>query len=323
MFKKSRYILLVIALIALTSYFEFNQLSTKKPLEKIQIYSETFGNQNNPALLLNAGAGTQMTMWPKEFCQKLADEGYYVIRYDYRNVGQTIAPDYNKQPYNALDLAQDAVNILKKHGKEKANFVGYSMGGQISQVAGAFLADHVDKIILISTSSDFTPGFDMFNGMKKPGGLSPPNEDYLKVASEVFNCNTSKLECVPKYVKLWKYLHNDDATFTEDFYIDQLNESFARTKLPPSYPRHAQSMLASIQLQSDALSRIIAPTLIIQGDRDPIFPMDHGIDMNKKIKSSQLVVLENFAHDISPPDYSRLTSLITKFLKSNNNIVDF
>lgn len=39
------------------------------------------------AFLLVRGLATTLLGWPDAFCRKLADAGYYVIRYDNRDVG--------------------------------------------------------------------------------------------------------------------------------------------------------------------------------------------------------------------------------------------
>ena len=33
------------------------------------------------------GLGAQMTAWPDDFCQQLCERGYFVIRFDNRDVG--------------------------------------------------------------------------------------------------------------------------------------------------------------------------------------------------------------------------------------------
>ena len=48
----------------------------------IHIEYETFGNPSSPALLLITGLGCQLIYWQKEFCEKIAEKGYHVIRYD-------------------------------------------------------------------------------------------------------------------------------------------------------------------------------------------------------------------------------------------------
>jgi len=54
----------------------------------INIWYETFGNSNDPAMLLIMGGCCQGTLWPEEFCHQIANEGLYVIRYDHRDTGR-------------------------------------------------------------------------------------------------------------------------------------------------------------------------------------------------------------------------------------------
>ena len=56
-------------------------------VNSIQIEYETFGDKNSPALLLIAGLGAQLLYWQEEFCIKLAEQGYFVIRFDNRDTG--------------------------------------------------------------------------------------------------------------------------------------------------------------------------------------------------------------------------------------------
>ena len=68
--------------------------------------------------------------WTDAFCKFLASRGFFVIRYDHRDSGESSAVE---QPYELIDLARDAVGILDGYGIEQAHFVGHSMGGFIVQ----------------------------------------------------------------------------------------------------------------------------------------------------------------------------------------------
>lgn len=117
----------------------------------IYIAYESFGPQKGETILLIQGTGAQLTMWPLELCEKLAQEGYRVIRFDNRDVGLSSrldslgAPDWgsiiprigscdmSNLPYTLNDMAKDAVGLLDALKIEKAHIVGASMGGAIAQ----------------------------------------------------------------------------------------------------------------------------------------------------------------------------------------------
>ena len=55
----------------------------------IDIEYSTTGSSDDPALLLIMGLGGQLIAWHDDFVSLLADRGFYVIRYDNRDVGRS------------------------------------------------------------------------------------------------------------------------------------------------------------------------------------------------------------------------------------------
>ena len=53
----------------------------------IELEYETFGDPSKPTMLLIMGLGVQMLGWDERFCNMLADRGFYVIRFDNRDIG--------------------------------------------------------------------------------------------------------------------------------------------------------------------------------------------------------------------------------------------
>ena len=55
----------------------------------ITLCYETFGDPADPPALLVMGLGTQMIAWHEDFCAKLAARGFYVVRFDNRDIGRS------------------------------------------------------------------------------------------------------------------------------------------------------------------------------------------------------------------------------------------
>src|SRR5580692_11266256 len=112
----------------------------------ITIEYDTFGDPAAPPVLLIMGLGAQMTLWETEFCEAIADHGFYVIRFDNRDIGLStwfddagvselgdVMTGAVGAPYSLADMAADAAGLLDALGIASAHIVGASMGGMIAQ----------------------------------------------------------------------------------------------------------------------------------------------------------------------------------------------
>ena len=139
----------------------------------VRLAYDEFGDSTNPAMLLIMGLATQMIAWPEAFCEQLAAQGYWVIRYDNRDIGlsekiesakppniakliiQSKLRMTVKVPYSLKDMADDSVGLLDALEIDKAHIVGVSMGGMIGQLVTAHSASRVHTFTsIMSTSGD-------------------------------------------------------------------------------------------------------------------------------------------------------------------------
>ena len=112
----------------------------------IDICYETFGEPSKSAILLVMGLGGPMGWWTSDFCTRLSNRGYFVIRFDNRDTGRSTKLRQHrvtkndllkafvgqaKAPYGLGDLAQDAFGLLDHLGIERANLAGVSMAAMI------------------------------------------------------------------------------------------------------------------------------------------------------------------------------------------------
>src|SRR3954454_13384148 len=72
---------------------------------EVEIFHETFGDPADPALLLVNGLGSQCISYRVEWCEQFAAEGFYVIRFDNRDVGLS---SKLTALYSLDDMAADA-----------------------------------------------------------------------------------------------------------------------------------------------------------------------------------------------------------------------
>src|SRR3954451_21612429 len=97
----------------------------------IELCAETFGDPDDPAVLLVAGAAASMLWWDEGWCAALAAGGRYVVRYDHRDTGRSTTDPAGAPTYTGRDLVEDAVGVLDVLGIGRAHLVGISMGGAL------------------------------------------------------------------------------------------------------------------------------------------------------------------------------------------------
>lgn len=83
----------------------------------IELQYETFGNSDDPTLLLVNGYTSQLTGWDEGLCALFVDQGLHVVRYDNRDVGLSSKLTGVVQPAEVLAavLANDPVPPVPIH----------------------------------------------------------------------------------------------------------------------------------------------------------------------------------------------------------------
>ncbi|HEY1038401.1 MAG TPA: alpha/beta hydrolase [Bacteroidia bacterium] len=111
------------------------------------IYSKTFGNKSNPALIfLHGGPGYNCANFELTTAQKLADEGYYVIVYDRRGEGRS---KDDKAKFNFEETFSDLNTIYKQYGIKQAGLIGHSFGGIVATLFAEKFPKKISTVILV------------------------------------------------------------------------------------------------------------------------------------------------------------------------------
>ena len=122
--------------------------------DNIKLWVETYGNLRDEACIFISGAGANSSFWSDNLCRKLVNHGFFVIKYDHRDIGYSSKIDYEKHPYDAMQLAKDALTILDVLNVQKAHIIGHSMGGFIVQLLGIHYPEQILSMTSISASSN-------------------------------------------------------------------------------------------------------------------------------------------------------------------------
>ena len=265
----------------------------------IVLHSEAFGDRDNPPILLIMGAMASGIWWPDEFCQQLAGKGRFVIRYDHRDTGESTSYEPGLAPYQVEDLADDAVAVLNAYGIKRANLVGMSLGGYLSQLIALKYPGRVSSLTLICSERLALADPTM-------PGISSAVLEYHSKAGEVDWHN--KKAVIDYEVGAWRLLTGPERQFDAHAIEQIASTDYDRTKNPLSIFNHAS--LGDADGWTGRLDEIEVPTLIIHGTEDPVLPYAHALALKSAIHNSTLIPLEGAGHELNRSDWDIIIAAI-------------
>ena len=257
---------------------------------------QTFGTESDPPLLLIMGLGAQMIWWEDGFCEALVARGFFVVRFDNRDIGkssriETPPPDLAKvlarleplqAPYTLEDMARDAVGLMDALGLERSHIVGASMGGMIAQSLAINYPERVQTLTsIMSTTGE--------------RGLPPPKpEVWAAMMAPPPLTIDAFIETNVRVARLLR-TYADGAEEARD--RARATRAAARGLNPAGGARQMAAIIASGSRQ-EALARVTAPTLVIHGADDPLVPVEGGQATARAIPGAKLMVLERMGHTL-------------------------
>ena len=264
----------------------------------VELCTEPFGDSTAPPILLIAGSGSSMLWWEEPFCRTLADAGRFVIRYDHRDTGRSITYEPGRPGYTGADLVADAAGVLDAYGIAAAHVVGVSAGGGIAQVLGLDHPERVISLVLISTSPATAIDRE----------LPPPNEEFGRFVSNAA-ADWSDADSVVEYlVDYSRVLAGGDRPFAEEAIRDLVRRDIERARNFSAAQNH--DVLAQGESSRMPLGAIAAPTLVVHGTADPMFPIEHGEALAGEIPGAGLLRLEGAGHGVDRADWDSIIPAI-------------
>ena len=264
----------------------------------VVLCTEPFGDPADPPLLLVMGTGASMLWWEDGFCRMLADGGRFVIRYDHRDTGRSITYEPGRPGYSSADLIADAAGVLDAYSVEAAHVVGVSAGGAMAQLLALDYGERVLSLSLISTSAA-TP---------IDRELPPPAEEFGRFVSSA-SVDWSDADSVIDYLVDYScVLAGHERPFDEQAVRDLVSRDVARARDFSAAQNH--DVLPEGESSGKPLRSIAAPTLVIHGTADPMFPIAHGEALAEEIPRATLVRLEGAGHGFDRADWERIVIAI-------------
>jgi pimeloyl-ACP methyl ester carboxylesterase len=282
----------------------------------VEIYYETFGDPSNPALLLINGLGSQCINFDVAFCEMFVERGFFVIRFDNRDVGLStkfnlVLPDLfsvleavkdgldPKVAYHLSDMANDAVAVLDALNIERAHVAGWSIGGMIAQ---QLAIDNPERLLTMSSNMSTTGDPDV-------GQPSPEALDIILGPSDI-----DRASIIQRRLDLERVIGSREH-FDPERIAQQTGDAYDRCFNLAGVARQLCAAAASGSRTSQ-LRSITVPTLVMHGDVDNLINISGGVRTAESIPDARFVVLEGMGHDLSLFYWNQLVDEISTHAKA-------
>jgi pimeloyl-ACP methyl ester carboxylesterase len=260
---------------------------------ELELEYESFGDPARPPLLLVMGLSYQMIEWDDALCALIADRGFWVTRFDNRDIGLSSKldelgpPDLlavmsgtAAPPYTLEDMAEDSVALLDALGIVAAHIVGVSMGGMIAQLIAT---GHPERVLSLTSI------------MSTVGGPNVVQPQPALSAALVAPPGRTRDERVEHSVDNRRLLFGAVMAFDEDRARFKAERAVDRCFSPDGAARQLAAVIAAPD-RTAALGLLTIPTLVIHGDEDPLVPPGNGRQTAAAIPGARLILIPGMGH---------------------------
>ena len=260
--------------------------------DKAKIYYEKNKGDTNKWLIFLHGFGGDLTAW-NNTRNYFHDLGISTIALDLRGHGLSDRRN-DKNFYKFENFAKDVSLLLAKEGILNPVIIGHCFGGMVSIYYEAQFPNSSRGLVLVDTS--YKPPFFSSNFVTKA---------FFDRMINLF------IKIMPDIKKVGR------ADYSKFVGSSDLNPRRILTDiLHTSLKTYLQISKQLVKLDAKKLlDKILVPTLVIEGENDSIFPPNIARSLSKRIKNSQLDLIEGANHIIVLNNPKELGEAIEEFLK--------
>jgi pimeloyl-ACP methyl ester carboxylesterase len=180
--------------------------------------------------------------------------------------------------------------VLDALGRRSAHLAGISMGGALAQLVALAHPGRVGSLVLISTS----PAVPVRSEL-------PPMSEELRAyfAAKVPWPDWAERAAVIDYLTGYER-RLEAAEYFDEAHVRALLERIVNrtTDMAASVMNHA--LAEDGEPARGRLDEIAAPTLVIHGTADPLFPFGHAEALARELPRAELLPLEGVGHQMPP-----------------------
>ena len=291
----------------------------------VRLAYETFGDlEHGEPLLLIMGLDFQMVWWPEALIERFVAAGFSVVRFDNRDTGLSthFDPVEKPNPWKALaggvvpaytfrDMLEDALAVMDAVGWASANIMGGSLGAGLAQTIAMEYPSRVRSLIscmglsvdtgIMGTLRYIRPGV-----LFRMASIAPGDTDETQVNS---------------LVEIFRAISSPGYPFPEEWAREAARVSHQRHPRDPSTTQ--RQIAAGRAHRYPRLETINVPTLVINGEDDPLVRWKAGRDTAARIAGARFVKYAGMGHgipvELAPEVVGEVSRLVEMHISSDDH----
>ena len=249
-----------------------------------------WGDRARPTLILLHGFLQSHLAWERQFAP-LSRE-FHVVAFDLRGHGASDKPVDAASYRDSWRWADDVAAVVRATSSRRPVLVGWSMGGRV-------ILDYIEKY----GQADIGGIVFVDAGLSRAAGMSAP-------ANARLVAGLGATDLGEEIASTTAFLH-------ACFQVQPTPEEFGRMlAYNMVVPPNVRTFLMGRPLDFDrALAAITAPTLVIQGERDALIPIEAARYTARQVPGAQLLVYPAVGHSSFYEAADRFNADLARFAK--------
>lgn len=287
---------------------------------EVELAHDAFGDPADPPVMMVMGIGAQLVAWPEGFCERLAANGLFVVRFDNRDAGNSSrltelgTPSVTKAwsgeladpPYLLSDMAADVAGLIEALGHETAHVVGASLGGFVAQTLAIERPERVRSLTSIMSSTG-------------KGSVGYPTQEALEVLMRPPAADRDGY--VEGLVAARRVLGSPGFAFDDAWVRGMAAAAFDRGLNPEGTQRQLVASICSGD-RTRRLAGVRVPTMVLHGTDDPLIHVSGGRATAEAIPGASLVEIAGWGHDLPPGLWDRIAGEIAVHVRAAEGAED-
>ena len=269
------------------------------------LFVEVVG-EGNPLVLMHGGPGTDH--WTLLPLRPLKDR-FTLVFYDHRCNGRSVGAPVSSMTWD--NLTADADALRERLGFERWSVLGHSFGGHVALEYALRYPERLTHLVLMDTGGDSTWARDRAPELLTRRGYSPKRVELVR---RFFRGDFAPSEMIPILMRIGDaYSYHPNLWLT----IGDLVRGEWHTKLRPEAMIYAGHHLMNGWSVMDRLGEIKAPTLLVAGSDDFLFPPEHQRELAARIPNSRLQIIDRAGHNPHSEQPGKVISAVSEFLSTD------